>query len=189
MADDINNSSGGLSFTENISISWKPIDYQPDDSHLASVNDSNEAFLRTVSAISEFSKDVSDDSPVISQEIARLDLKLILLLDLVGQLIYQQLDIPEISQVTISSNEITWLGEDVPVVGSTVFVQVYIQRGTPKPLSFYGEVVSSSEDIGEGRIRVSYIGLCGSAKAWLDKLIFRHHRREVAFKKSNKSIS
>ena len=82
MADDIDHNSGGLSFTENISISWKSIDYQPDDSHLALVNDSNEAFLRTVSAIGEFSKDVSDDSPAISQEIARLDLKLNLLLDL-----------------------------------------------------------------------------------------------------------
>ena len=93
MADNLDSGSGGLSFTDNISISWKPVDYEPDDSHLALVNDSNEAFLRTVSAISEFAKDVSEDSPVISQEIARLDLKLNLVLDLVSQLIYQQLEI------------------------------------------------------------------------------------------------
>lgn len=189
MADNLDSGSGGLSFTDNISISWKPVDYEPDDSHLALVNDSNEAFLRTVSAISEFAKDVSEDSPVISQEIARLDLKLNLLLDLVSQLIYQQLEIPEMSQVTVSSNDITWSGENLPGVGATVFVQVYIQRGTPKPLCFYGEVVSSPEDMAQGRTRVSYLGLCGSAKAWLDKIIFRHHRREVAFKKSNKSNS
>ena len=93
------------------------------------------------------------------------------------------------SQVTVSSNDIIWSGENLPDVGATVFVQVYIQRGTPKPLCFYGEVVSSPEDMAQGRTRVSYLGLCGSAKAWLDKIIFRHHRREVAFKKSNKSNS
>lgn len=189
MVDNLDNSSDGLSFTDNISISWKPVDYQPDDSHLALVNDSNEAFLRSVSAISEFAKDTSEDSPVISQEIARLDLKLNLLLDLVSQLIYQQLEIPEMSQVTVSSNEIIWAGENVPASGSIVFIQAYIQRGTPKPLCFYGEVVSNPEDIAQSCTRVRYLGLCGSAKAWLDKLIFRHHRREVAFKKSNKSNS
>lgn len=188
-ADNLDSGSGGLSFTDNISITWKAVNYKPDDSHLALVNESNEAFLRSVSAISEFSKDASEDSPAISQEIARLDLKLNLLLDLVSQLIYQQLDIPEMSQVTVSSKDVEWLGEDLPEPGSTVFVQVYIQRGTPKPLCFYGEVVSDSNDIDSGCARVSYVGLSGSAKAWLDKLIFRHHRREVAFKKSNKSSS
>lgn len=187
MTANLDSGSGGLSFTDNISITWKAVNYKPDDSHLALVNDSNEAFLRSVSAISEFSADASEDSPAISQEIARLDLKLNLLLDLVSQLIYQQLDIPEMSQVTVSSKDVEWLGKDLPEPDSIVFVQVYIQRGTPKPLCFYGAVISDREDTDSGRARVSYIGLSGSAKTWLDKLIFRHHRREVAFKKSNKS--
>lgn len=179
--------SAGLSFTDNISITWKSIDYQPDDSHLALVNDSNESFLRAVSAISEFSKDVSEESPVISHEITRLDLKLNLLLDLVSQLIYQQSDIPETSSVTVSSTEIQWQGKNLPHPNTTVFIQVYIQRGTPKPLCFYGQVISTEQEREEGSSRVRYIGLSGSAKAWLDKLIFRHHRREIAFKKSIKS--
>jgi hypothetical protein len=187
MAENLDQSSGGLSFTDNISITWKPIAYQPDDSHLALVNESNESFLRAVSAISEVAKDVSEDSPVLSQELSRVDLKLNLLLDLVSQLIYQQSDIPAVTQVTVSSSEIKWRGEGLPEPGATVFIQVYIQRGTPKPLCFYGKVVSTPEDTASGCARVRYIGLCGSAKTWLDKLIFRHHRREVAFKKSIKS--
>lgn len=187
MSDNLEETTGGLAFTDNISITWKTVDYQPDDSHLALVNESNESFLRAVSAISEFSKDVSEDAPSISQEISRLDLKLNLLLDLVSQLIYKQLDIPEMSRVTIFSNEIEWVGKHVPEPGQTVFIQAYIQRGTPKPLCFYGEVISNLDDYKVGRAKVSYLGLLGSAKAWLDKLIFRHHRREVAFKKSNNS--
>lgn len=187
MADDQETASGGLAFTDNISITWKAIDYQPDSSHLALVNESNESFLRAVSAISEFSKEVTEDSQGLAQEVARLDLKLNLLLDLVSQLIYKQLDIPEMSQVTISSSEIEWEGKSIPEPGQTVFLQVYIQRGTPKPLCFYGEVVSTSDDYSAGRAKVRYVGLLGSAQTWLDKLIFRHHRREVAFKKSIKT--
>ncbi|MEH6616218.1 MAG: PilZ domain-containing protein [Porticoccus sp.] len=187
MSDNQEEAPGGLAFTDNISITWKPVAYQPDDSHLALVNESNESFLRAVSAISEFSKDVSEDAPSLSQEISRLDLKLNLLLDLVSQLIYKQLDIPEMSRVTISSNGIEWEGKNVPKPNQTVFVQVYIQRGTPKPLCFYGKVVSNQGNYDLGQAKVGYLGLSGSAKTWLDKLIFRHHRRAIAFKKSSNS--
>lgn len=177
--------ASALSFTDNISIAWSKIDYQPDEAHLALVNESNESFLRAVSAISEFSKETSDSNPALSHELARLDLKLNLLLDLVSQLIYSQLDIPDISRVTVSSSQVDWQDGSVPEPGSTVFVQVYIQRGTPKPLCFYGEVVSSPDEYRSGWARVRYLGLSESVQVWLDKLIFRHHRREVAYRKSS----
>jgi hypothetical protein len=44
--------------------------------------------------------------------------------------------------------------------------------------------VSSADEHAAGSARVSYLGLSGSAQAWLDKLIFRHHRRQVAYEKS-----
>ena len=50
MAEDTTDSTAGLSFTDNISLGWKNIDYEPDEDHLALVNESNEAFLRAVSA-------------------------------------------------------------------------------------------------------------------------------------------
>lgn len=186
-ADKPEESASALSFTDNISIAWSKIDYQPDEPHLALVNESNESFLRAVSAISEFSKETSDSNPALSHELARLDLKLNLLLDLVSQLIYSQLDIPDISRVTVSSSQVDWQDGNVPEPGSTVFVQVYIQRGTPKPLCFYGEVVSSPDDYRSGWAKVRYLGLSESVQVWLDKLIFRHHRREVAYKKSSNS--
>jgi len=176
--------AGGLDFTDNISIAWKRVDYQPDDAHLALVNESNESFLRAVSAIGEFAQENPEDEAGISQEIIRLDLKVNLLLDLVSQLIYKQLEIPAMSKTTISSTEIEWQCANVPEPGQTVFVEAYIQRGTPKPLCFYGEVVSGPEEYSNDLARVRYLGLAGSAQSWLDKLIFRHHRRAVAFEKS-----
>ncbi len=180
---------GGLHYTDNISIAWKSVDFEPDDTHLAMVNESNESFLRAVSAIGEFSTEFNDDDAGMSQEIIRLDLKVNLLLDLVSQLIYQQLDLPTVSRVTLSSNEIEWACENIPKPGQIVFMEVYVQRGTPKPLCFYGHVVSDMEEYHAGRARVQYIGLTGAAQSWLEKLIFRHHRRAVAFQKSRHQSS
>lgn len=187
MSDNLETPDGGLTFTDNISIDWTAVDCAPDDARLALVNESNESFLRAVSALGAFSTETSEDEVGLSQEITRLDLKVNLLLDLVSQLIYKQLEIPERSQVTISSSEIEWHSANVPNPGATVFVKVYIQHGTPKPLCFYGEVVSSEQQYQSGDAVVRYLGLSGSAQSWLDKLIFRHHRRAVAFEKSKHS--
>ncbi|MEZ5529433.1 MAG: PilZ domain-containing protein [Porticoccaceae bacterium] len=175
--------AAGLSYTDNMSIAWKVVDFTPGDSHLALVNESNEAFLKAVSAISEFSRETSDTAGGLSHELNRLDLKLNLLLDLVGQLIYKQLEIPSTSLVTVTSSEVIWSADRLPTSVDTLFVQLYIQRGTPKPLSFYGRVVA----VVDGKARVQLIGLSESVQQWLDKLIFRHHRREVAFRKGYKT--
>ena len=161
----------GLNFTDNISIDWRPVADYPDDARLALVNESNEAFLRAVSAIGAFAPEPARGRRGhIIQEIAGLDLKINLLLDLVSQLIYKQLDIPERSLVTISSGEISWSSQGART-RAVVFVQVYIQHGTPKPLCFYGKVISTGQEYEAGCARVSFLGLAGSAD-WLDKLIF-----------------
>lgn len=185
MSDDSTESPpAGLDFTDNISITWKNIDYQPDEAHLVLVNESNESFLRAVSAMGEVAADYADDDVGISQEVLRLDLKVNLLLDLVSQLIYKQLEIPAVSTVTISSRDIEWRSESVPLPGQRVFVEAYIQHGTPKPLCFYGEVISSQLEYDSNTAKVRYMGLAGTVQSWLDKLIFRHHRRAVAYEKS-----
>ena len=174
----------GLAYSDNIAIGWKPAPRDLDDTHLANVNASNEEFLRAVAVVGDAGgqKD-APDSGVVTQEMARLDLKLNLLLDLVATLIYNQLDIPATTPVKLSAGGVTWRG-DVPSPGQRVYLELYIQRGLPKPLCCYGEVVSSADEFAAGTARVRFIGLTGAARAWLEKLIFRHHRREVAYRRA-----
>ncbi len=174
----------GLVFSDNISVKWQVAEKSPDAELLSLVNESNQAFLRAVAAVSVPPGDLAEENAAVFQEISRLDLKINLLLELVSQLVYAQLDIPERTRATISSGGIQWQGEVLPEPGQTVFMQVYIQHGTPKPLCFYGEVVSTLEEHASGEARVRYVGLSEQTRSWLDKLIFRHHRRQVAFKKS-----
>lgn len=187
MTETQKQSEGGLAYSDNISIAWRKVDHELDQKHLAMVNASNEEFLRAVSVIGDAGgqKEPQETaaSGVVAQEVARLDLKVNLLLDLVGTLIYHQLDIPDTSPVRLSAGGVAWKG-DVPEPGSMVYLELYIQRGLPKPLCCYGEVVSTAEAYAAGTAKVRFTGLTGSAKSWLEKLIFRHHRREVAYKRS-----
>ncbi len=178
---------GGLAYTDNISVSWRPVHHELDQTHLAMVNASNEAFLRDVNVISDTSAQKDAPDTAISQELLRLDLKLNLVLDLVSTLIYHELDIPQTSAVRLSSDTVAWSrasADEVPEPGSTVYLELYIQRGLPKPLCCYGEVITDPEAFAQGRAEVRFSGLTGAARAWLEKLIFRHHRREVAYRRS-----
>lgn len=187
MNDTQKKPEGGLAYSDNVSIGWRKVDHPLDQKHLAMVNASNEEFLRAVSVIGDAGgqkEPQESSSGAVAQELARLDLKVNLLLDLVGTLIYHQLDIPDTSPVRVSAAGVAWKG-DVPEPGATVYLELYIQRGLPKPLCCYGEVVSSAEDFAAGTAKVRFTGLTGSAKSWLEKLIFRHHRREVAYQRSS----
>ena len=183
MTDNDQSGLGGLSFSDAISIEWRRVEQMPDEARLAIVNESNESFLRAVSVIGAFPGEFSEEEVASSQEIARLDLKISLLLDLVSELIYQQSSVPPRRTVTVSAKEIAWRDEHPPALGDTVFIQVYIQHGTPKPLSLYGQVVAVQDTDESTCNRVRYLGLSPSAQSWLDKLVFRHHRREVAFRR------
>ena len=176
----------GLAYTDNISITWREVSHELDQHHLAMVNASNEAFLRDVKVIGDTAspKEPPEAVGVLAQEINRLDLKLNLVLDLVSTLIYHELEIPETCPVRVSSGGLAWRG-NVPGPGKTVFLELYIQRGLPKPLCCYGKVVSSAEEHATGLARVRFVGLTGTARSWLEKLIFRHHRREVAYQRSS----
>lgn len=178
----------GLAYADNIAIAWRPVDHDLDDTHLAMVNASNENFLRAVSVIDDgsysYGKEPPEGTGSIAAELARLDLKLNLVLDLVGTLVYHELEIPDTTPVRVSSTGVAWFAADVPEPGARVFLELYIQRGLPKPLCCYGDVVSTPGEHADGEARVRFTGLTGAASDWLDKLIFRHHRREVAFRRS-----
>jgi hypothetical protein len=186
MADNEPQPGEGLTYSDNISLSWKPADHDLDQTHLAMVSASNEAFLRAVAILGDGwpGKELPESGSSLGAEGARLDLKLNLVLDLVATLVYRELDIPEARAVKVSSTGVAWRGESVPAPGEQVFLELYIQRGLPKPLCCYGEVVTSPEDYAAGIARARFVGLSGSAHDWLDKLIFRHHRREVAFRRA-----
>jgi hypothetical protein len=176
----------GLTYSDNIALAWRQVDHALDDKHLAMVNASNESFLRAVAVIGDGAthKDPQETAVGIHQEIARLDLKLNLLLDLVSSLVYHELDIPGTRAVSVSAGGVSWEG-NVPAPGARVFLELYIQRGLPKPLCCYGEVISSEADFAAGRAQVRFVGLSGAARDWLSKLIFRHHRREVAYRRAS----
>jgi hypothetical protein len=111
-------------------------------------------------------------------EIRRLEFKLDLVLAMVGQMLARQLELPPPVPVRLSAERLEWLAADGPVPGEEIEVELYLLPEYPRPLYLRGVVESSEEKT--GWIRLRFAGLSEPVRDWLERTIFRYHRRQIA---------
>jgi len=147
----------------------------PLEHELLRANESNELLLRSVSALEE--KVDTDDDDEIAQELRRQDMKLNLILDLIGALLLQQQVIPEPRELQLSAAGLRTAVAPLPAPAQHCRLQLYIEPAIPKPLTLFGQCHASSQ---AGVTDITFSGLSQTVTDHLDKFIFRHHRRRIA---------
>ncbi|HEY0961898.1 MAG TPA: PilZ domain-containing protein [Pseudomonadales bacterium] len=147
----------------------------PHEHELLRANEGNELLLRSVSALEE--KIDTDENDEIAQELRRQDMKLNLVLDLLGALLLQQQVIPESRELQLSAAGLRTHVSPTPAPAQHCRLQLYIEPAIPKPLTLFGQCHASS---GPGMTDISFTGLSQTVTDNLDKFIFRHHRRRIA---------
>jgi hypothetical protein len=165
----------GLVFSGSLPLSLELLADVPRDSDVARANESNELLLRSVSVLEE--KIDHDENDELVQELKRQDMKLNLILDMIGTLLMQQQVIPAAREIQLSAS-----GLRLGVAANTAAnqhcrVQLYIEPAIPKPLTLYGQCQPSSE---AGMTDIAFKGVSQAVADNLDKFIFRHHRRRIA---------
>ncbi len=174
----------GLYYESNISLVWQVVDALPADNELVTINEDNSRFLKALAALSESAPEAVEELPQTAAELQRLDLKLNLLLEIVGELLANQRSLPAPTKVRLGHTGIEWLAEDCPPSGAHVCIEVYLRSELPSPLKFHGlaVVVDSQEgSVNEGkRVQVRFVGLNPALQDDLEKFIFRRHRRIIA---------
>jgi hypothetical protein len=73
-----------------------------------------------------------------------------------------------------------WFGEQLPAVGSTGLLAVYINPALPQPVKIPCVVAGERLQDDSHAAQMRFSGLSDAVVEMLDKLIFRHHRRLVA---------
>jgi hypothetical protein len=151
------------------------LDQLPMEAELQQCNDSNELLLKTVAALED--KPEHDENDVLGQELKRQDLKLTLLLDMLGTLLQQYKIVPPPRPL-----ELTVEGVKLPAAGSMpgtrlCRLSLYIESHIPKPLQLFGHLHPGPVP---GDLHIIFTALNQNVQDNLEKFIFRHHRRRVA---------
>ena len=162
-----------------------PLDYTPVDAQSATVitpsqSISNFRVLNMLWLMQDSTHEVPDEFSALEPTLLRMESKLDLLVELLGQYVCQDMNLPEPRQVKISSQSLQWDATESMTVGSRLQVKCYLIPHLPLPLVLNG-LVSVVEAAGDGyRLTLSVDGLDESSAELLEKIIFRNHRRAIA---------
>lgn len=172
----MNSSHGSLVMEGRFRFAIESIEL-PASPDLLHIDKENEKLLRT-SAIWQDPVEV-EELDHVSLELRRQDLKISLLLDLVGELVLGQSELPPVESIQLTaraiefSNEICSLNE-----GDTAKAVLYLLPAFPRALQFYGDIVASDDRQGYSVLNLQ--GTSIAVQDQIEKIIFTHHRRSIA---------
>lgn len=169
-----------LAFQDLLPVTWRPMANPADRELAASFDERNIRLLQAWDAMEEHTpieKQKPEDAPYAA-EIVRLDLKINLLLDLVGQLLVSNRPRPPSTPVRFNSLGALWRAAGtLPEAGEEGIVEIYLRDCLAEPLRIAGRVTNVTPD---GHIKVKFLPLGEAVSDLIERLAFRRHRRQIA---------
>jgi hypothetical protein len=165
-----------LAYEEVLPVTWVPLAGTVDAAVAASFTERNVRLLQALAAIEDHG--VSDKPDDSGPDLTRLDFKINLLLDLVGQLVVANRPRPPQVPIRFNAQGAVWQAPaPMPETGGPGMVEIHLRDFLAEPLRLMGTLTAVSA-AGEVKARFAPVG--EAVADLLERLIFRHHRRQVA---------
>lgn len=175
----------GISLYEHMPFAWQGADLR-DASVLDIANHETARALQALAVYEETPREPGSDSAHHpSAEIQHLHAKVDVLLSLLGRLVAEQSGVPARHFVVLRGHGVEWSGPDQSKArpGDSGFAVVYPNPALPLALRLPGRIVASVERSGSRWLQTRFENLSPAVAASLEKMVFRRHRRQVAFSK------
>ena len=150
---------------------------RPDHAALALINDRNASVLVAVSALMDRRSETAEDDSPLTQEVARLDAKLNVLMEIVNRLLLPQSGLPPRMPLRFNAAGAVLPWSVLPSVGETVLLKIHFDVCRALPLELPGIRLPGPTD---GKGFVGFEGLSEAVRDGIERLVFRQHRRQVA---------
>ena len=126
-----------LAVQDVLPVLWRPAAAPPDPQSLAGLSERNYQILRAWDDLEDRGPELSDENSPLGTELQRLDRKLTLLLDLVGQMLCVNQPRPPAVAVCFNALGAEWrLSQPPPEVGAPGTVEIYLRECVAQPLRF-----------------------------------------------------
>jgi hypothetical protein len=166
-----------LAYEDLLPVRWRPQGEAVSDLQGQQYAERNLRVLQACDALEEQGRlEKADDESPHSADILRLDMKLNLLLDLVGQLLASEQRAQAV-QIRFNAMGAHFAWPQALAVGSLGILDVTLRDIVVQPLQLPAEVVSGAP---AGQVRVRFLALGETVADHIEKLVFRRHRRKIA---------
>jgi len=176
-------SSNSLAYEEALPLDWHILDEALTEEALARINVANTEVLDKITALESIFTEPGELPTSLEQhqDLARIELKLDIVMDMVSQLFHQSLQLPESVPVRLDTESIEWTGTGSGLAeNKDIIISLYLKRNYPIPLQLPATVMAIQAYESGVRVSASLQGVSEVVQDQLVKLIFRHHRRSIA---------
>ncbi|HVI54124.1 MAG TPA: PilZ domain-containing protein [Luteibacter sp.] len=150
---------------------------RPDAAALALINDRNASVLVAVSALMDRRSDIGEDDSPLTQEVARLDAKLNVLMEIVNRLLLPQSGLPARIALRFNASGAVLPWDGLPPIGQPALLKLHFDACRALPLELPGVRLAGPSD---GKGFLAFEGLSEPVRDGIERLVFRQHRRQVA---------
>ncbi len=169
-------------FEDRIPVRWRPLVSPPGEMEVLQHLESNLTVLQVACAIGDTASPemLDEQRQGLGTDLARMETKLNLLLDMTGALLSRERLLPETVAVELTSRAIHWQTDRPPKPGDFLEIALYPCTGLPKPVVLIAVAQEVQRMAAEFRVGAEWFELAPALSDALEKLIFRNHRRRVA---------
>jgi Atypical PilZ domain, cyclic di-GMP receptor len=166
-----------LAYHDVLPVEWKRSLRPLDRFELIGMDESNTLLLQACIAVEEHpARDKDEDLGPLAGELARLEFKLNLVLQLLGKLVPQE-RISAPTSIQFNALGASWTAlSQAPAVGEQGTLRVQLRSSLPQLLELPAEITA----VAGSSVRVRFSDLSGGNVALIQKLAFLRHRRDIA---------
>jgi Atypical PilZ domain, cyclic di-GMP receptor len=167
-----------LAYEDVLPVGWRALSKPLDLTAVSALTERNIRILLVCATIEEQGPvEKAEDKSLHSTDLLRLEVKLNLVLELVGQLLAAQQPRPRPVSVRFNALGANWRSATPPRVGDQGLLDIYLRECLAQPLTLIANVTQVSA---EGMVKVAFTPPGEATADLIEKLAFRRHRRHVA---------
>jgi len=168
-----------LAFQDVLPVLWRASPSTFDSDIAAGLAERNLQVLQAWDAMEEHGPvEKPDENSPYAADLMRLERKMNLLLDLVGQILATNRPRPAPASVRFNALGAVWRGTaPLPEAGAQGILEVHLHDCLAQPLRLPGRVTNVTPD---GNVKARFLPLGEAVADLIEKMAFRRHRRQIA---------
>lgn len=167
-----------LAYEDVLPVAFKPLPKPLDAAAATALADRNVRLLQVCAAIEEQGAvERKDEASPHSADLLRMEVKLNLLLDLMGQLLAAQTPRPRSTLIRFNAHTAQWKSPEPVRMGAHGLLDIWLRDSLPQSLTL---IVTVTQLLNEGLVKATVTPPGEVAADLIEKLAFRRHRRHVA---------
>ncbi len=168
-----------LAYIDVVPLRWSALAAPVDPDRASAQLEHNLRLLQALVALEDHGpSEKSDENSPHSADLMRLEFKVNLLLDLVGQILAGSQPRPAAIPMRFNVHGAIWRAQEGQVrAGESGQLEIWLREALVDPLRLYGRIVSVGID---RRVKVRFEPVGKPVEDLIEKLAFQRHRRQVA---------